>query len=211
MKRYEVRLSGLLMALGLAAVLPAAADEVVATAAGGWFAVDSRAIKDTTLQGGAIVGGATNVVLQSSPDAWGEAGGGANATITWESAAGGRGTVATATTAREVSWMPAVCSGANTLTYTSGSVQKTAQFKTTYLNTLQVGENAFATVRDDVCTITGAGTVTDTAALKAEYVTNIVIAAGVTGIGANAFDGWTSLRDVSFGADCVSIGSQALL
>jgi len=36
------------MALGLAAALPSLADDVVAYATGGWFAVDSREVKDAT-------------------------------------------------------------------------------------------------------------------------------------------------------------------
>jgi len=103
-------------------------EEVVSSATGAWFAVDAREVKDTTWEGGAIIGGETNVVLQSSPNAWGEGGGGTSATITWASTSGGSGTIAAATTADSVLWTPEARFGTNTLTYVSGAVTKTATF-----------------------------------------------------------------------------------
>jgi len=211
MKRCKQRLGGLLMALGLAAALLSMADEVVAHATGGWFAVDSREVKDTTLSGGAVVGGATNVVLQSSPNAWGETGGGASATITWASAACG-GTVAEATTASEVAWTPTARAGVDTLTYLSGSVQKTAQF----LVSVQVGDSAVATVRNGVCTVTGTGDMasyedpTDSVLWSSRGdFTRVVIGDGVTGIGKNAFAYMKGVRDVTIGDGVASIGENA--
>jgi len=99
-------LSALFVALANLASL--AEDTVVASDSGGWFAVDLREVKDTTWDGGAIVGGETNVVLQSSPNAWGETGGGTSATITWKNTSGRIGTIAAATTADSVSLIPEV-------------------------------------------------------------------------------------------------------
>lgn len=103
------------------------ADEVVASAAGGWFAADTRSVKDTTWSGGQIVGGETQIELQSSANAWGTSSG-SSATISWQSTSGHSGTVAANTTANSVLWTPEASAGVNTLTYTSGSVTKTAAF-----------------------------------------------------------------------------------
>jgi len=213
MKRYKQRLAGLLMALGLATVLPAAADEVVATAAGGWFAVDSRAVKDTTLQGGVIVGGATNVVVQSSPDAWGEAGGGVSAMITCQSAKGSV-TVVEATTAGEVSWTPEARSGVNTLTYTSGSVQKTAQF----VAADQVGDEAYARVMDGTCTISGTGDTwnaqewpdgTNPLAVWKKAITNVVVASGVTSVGEAMLYKFYAVTNATLAASVTNVAGHA--
>jgi len=48
-------------------------------------------------------------------------------------------------------------------------------------------------------------------AIKDKGITNLVIGAGVSGVGASAFDGWRSLRSVEMGADCASVGSQSFL
>ena len=103
------------------------ADEVVSMSSGAWFAVDTREVKDTTLNGAVINGGETEITLQSSMDAWGEDGGGESATISWSSA-NGSGVVAESTVADSVSWIPDLRGGNITLTYTSGSVVKTAVF-----------------------------------------------------------------------------------
>jgi len=213
MKRFKYGLSGLLMALGLTAALPTVADEVVAYAAGGWFAVDSRAVKDTTLSGGPIVGGASNLLLQSSPDAWGEAGGGVSATIVWQDVMGGSGTVAEATTAREVAWTPTVRTNVKTLTYTSGSVRKTARF----LTAEQVGDDAWARIMDGVCTISGTGNTWDFTgrenplSASGDAFANVVVAEGVTGLGPRALYDFDNVKNVTIAASVTSVGSGALV
>lgn len=108
---------------------PALAGEVVSSSSGGWFAVDTRMVKDTTLEGKPIVGGKTDIQLMSSSNAWGEEGGGSMASINWQSTSGNGGGIASETVLDSVEWTPEVWAGTNTLTFVSGTVVKTARFK----------------------------------------------------------------------------------
>ena len=110
------------------ASLPVVADEVVSVSSGAWFAVDTREEKTTTLTGEEIKGGETEIELQSSAEAWGDDGGGEKATIIWSSATG-NGTVCADSVVSSVWWIPDAKGGMITLTYTSGSVVKTAVFE----------------------------------------------------------------------------------
>jgi len=59
--------------------------------------------------------------------------------------------------------------------------------------------------------VKGSGELTNTSALAGRPVTNLIVGAGVTAIGANAFDGWRTLREVRVDTDCTNVGSQAFL
>ena len=102
-------------------------EEEVASASAGWFAVDARTVKDTTLGGAALNGGATEVGLSCSPNGWGERGGGSTASISWKGDAGA-GDIALATVDETVTWMPPLTGGKCLLFYSSGAVERSAMF-----------------------------------------------------------------------------------
>ena len=111
----------------VAMALPAIANEVVSTSSGAWFAVDARELKTTTLDGKPLRGG-NEIELQSSANAWGEAGGGESATITWSDGTDS-GVIAESSLARFFPWTLNPDGGDITLTYTSGSVTMQTVFK----------------------------------------------------------------------------------
>lgn len=216
MKRFKQRGTGLAMALGLFAALTCAG-EVVSSAAGGWFAVDARDIKGTTLEGGVIVAGETNLVLQCSANAWGAVDGGDGATVTYHNdTTGADGTIAENTTAESVDWTPNA-PGTFVLTHTVATSGDPVVLSATFAVPAQFGDAVWAYVNGGTCTIRGTGATwakddwSGDNPLKAydAAITNLVVADGVTGIGENAFENMWYLQNVTLAASVTDIGDRA--
>jgi len=98
---------------------------------------------------------------------------------------------------------------------TTGDVKKGAQIvsgKTYFVESAPYidvggGLRAYRTC-EGAYTVNGYGALTEASVLKDEGVTNLVISAGVTGVGDGAFSNWKSLREVTVGANCESIGTN---
>jgi len=94
------------------------------------------------------------------------------------------------------------------------SVRYTADKTLELFNGIQVGDDAWATVENGVCTIIGSSDMWDMAAAKATplwglAITNVIVANGVTKVGAHVFEKMATVKDVSLAGSVTNVGTLA--